>query len=412
MRFFKPLYKNQNGQKKRTIKFYLDFVDHASRRRRMPAFESQTKTEILSKKIKELIFFVYQSEPLDGLLLRWFFSQPQRIQRKLENWGLLPKQESFDDISLVKNVADYQTSLRAGGKSETHIQGTVNRIRAIINFCGWKTIKDIEAFRVDRYLQNLRTANRSATTINHYQAALRAFCGWLKRYGRMQNNPVDFMNKLKTHPAQRGILTAEQFRTLIEKTVDNKQEFYEIRRKKLKFQLSGPSRATLYLVAGLTGFRRGELLSMRWSDVILNENNPAILLDGSRTKNHRNAVQPIPNGLCRMLFCWKQTLNPGSDEPLFHNFTEHGRPSEWIREDLKAANLPTKDYEGRKIDFHSLRGSYITFLANSQTPVRVTQELARHSNPALTMNVYAKVLPEIQKQAVRSLPDINPLLLY
>jgi len=163
----------------------------------------------------------------------------------------------------------------------------------------------------------------------------------------------------------------------------------------------------LYLVAGLTGFRRGELLSMRWSDVILNENNPVILLDGSRTKNHRDVVQPIPNGLCRMLFCWKQTLNPGPDEPLFHNFTEHGRPSEWIREDLKAANLPTKDYEGRKIDFHSLRGSYITFLANSQTPVRVTQELARHSNPALTMNVYAKVLPEIQKQAVRSLPIIN-----
>lgn len=167
------------------------------------------------------------------------------------------------------------------------------------------------------------------------------------------------------------------------------------------------ARAMLYLVAGLTGYRRGEILTLCWSDVILNETNPVILIDKARTKNGKDAVQPIPVGLCTLLGRWKESLNPVQGAALFEGFTEHCRPSEWIKADLTAAELPTIDGEGRKIDFHSLRASYITFLANSKTPVKVTQGLARHSNPTLTMNVYAKILPEIQNAAILSLPAIN-----
>jgi hypothetical protein len=39
--------------------------------------------------------------------------------------------------------------------------------------------------------------------------------------------------------------------------------------------------------------------------------------------------------------------------------------AEFIRQDLQAAGLPLEDSDGNEICFHSLRNSYITFLANS-----------------------------------------------
>lgn len=108
-----------------------------------------------------------------------------------------------------------------------------------------------------------------------------------------------------------------------------------------------------------------------------------------------------------MLTIWRQIQNPTPDAPLFPTFNQHARPSEWIRADLKAAGLPTKDSEGRKIDFHSLRTSYISFLANSSAPMKVTQKLARHSTPTLTMNIYAKVFPEQERAALAGLPGAD-----
>ena len=47
------------------------------------------------------------------------------------------------------------------------------------------------------------------------------------------------------------------------------------------------------------------------------------------------------------------------------------------------------DDQGRVVDTHSLRHGYISALALAGVPVKVAQTLARHSDPKLTMNVYA-----------------------
>jgi hypothetical protein len=60
-----------------------------------------------------------------------------------------------------------------------------------------------------------------------------------------------------------------------------------------------------------------------------------------------------------------------------------------------------------EIVFHSLRNSYFSFFANSQKPATVIQKLARHSDPNLTFNVYARVLPEAEQKAVTFLPDFG-----
>jgi hypothetical protein len=83
--------------------------------------ESRQKAETFGKRINELVAVAYQNEKPDGLLIQWFSNQPSRVQSSLIKWGLLPHQESLKTIGLDQNIKDYELSLRARNKSETHI---------------------------------------------------------------------------------------------------------------------------------------------------------------------------------------------------------------------------------------------------------------------------------------------------
>ena len=64
--------------------------------------------------------------------------------------------------------------------------------------------------------------------------------------------------------------------------------------------------------------------------------------------------------------------------------------AERIREGLRVAGFELTDRDGNEIFSHSLRNNYISFLANSQIPAKVVRKLARHSDPGLTFNTYAR----------------------
>jgi hypothetical protein len=85
--------------------------------------------------------------------------------------------------------------------------------------------------------------------------------------------------------------------------------------------------------------------------------------------------------------------------------------AELIRADLTAAGIKLTDKDGNEICFHSLRNSYISFLANSQTPAKVIQKLARHSDPRLTFNTYARTFEQAEQNALNCLPDFGNFVL-
>ena len=56
--------------------------------------------------------------------------------------------------------------------------------------------------------------------------------------------------------------------------------------------------------------------------------------------------------------------------------------------DRKAAGIEFT-VEGKILDLHSLRVSFVTNLPRSGVPLATVQKLARHSDPRLTANTYA-----------------------
>ena len=75
-----------------------------------------------------------------------------------------------------------------------------------------------------------------------------------------------------------------------------------------------------------------------------------------------------------------------------------------IRVDLAGAGIEYTDANDGDFDFHALRHQFISDLAKAGVSLRVTQELARHSKPELTANIYTHLsakdtVSELEKSA-------------
>jgi hypothetical protein len=124
-------------------------------------------------------------------------------------------------------------------------------------------------------------------------------------------------------------------------------------------------------------------------------------------KNHKTAEPSLPPKVAELLAAWKSQNDFDDEARVFPNVKYRLNVAELVRQDLEAAGLKVKDFAGKAICFHSLRNSYISFLANENLPFKAVQTLSRHSDPKLTYNVYAKLFKETERAAVSALPPLD-----
>jgi hypothetical protein len=167
--------------------------------------------------------------------------------------------------------------------------------------------------------------------------------------------------------------------------------------------MNGEDRSILYATALGTGFRAGELRSLTPESFNLDCNPPTITCAAGYTKNGKEAVQPIRPGLAELLRPWLVGKAPG--ERLFAFRQDNA--ARMIRDDLAASGI----VERESYDFHCLRHTYITEIVKSGCSGKVEQELARHADPKLTLNIYSQLtvhdLAEGLAGLVHTLPTLS-----
>jgi integrase len=159
-------------------------------------------------------------------------------------------------------------------------------------------------------------------------------------------------------------------------------------------RLTGNDRYFLYLVAFATGFRAEELSHLTPAAFDLDAPQPVVSLPGKFTKNKKPARQPVPLGVAAQLRGYLS--GKPADRPVW--------PGSWwkhaariLRKDLKAAGIPYRidtPSGPAVLDFHALRHSFMSALAAAGVGPKEMQELARHSDPRLTLGVYTHARPE------------------
>jgi hypothetical protein len=83
------------------------------------------------------------------------------------------------------------------------------------------------------------------------------------------------------------------------------------------------------------------------------------------------------------------------------------RSADMLRMDLSSAGIASEDDQGRVVDFHGQRTTFITGLARAGVKPATAQRLARHSDINLTLGTYTRLDMEDLAGAVNHLPELR-----
>lgn len=159
-------------------------------------------------------------------------------------------------------------------------------------------------------------------------------------------------------------------------------------KKLLSLAESYPTLHLRILLALGTGLRRGDIESLKVSDIDFT--NGSLKTKSQKTKKSM-ASRPLPLQILPELKFFVESL-PGEQELLFIDKFKHRRWKE-IRNKLKQPDLK----------FHDLRKIFASALAQRGVSTAVTQRLLEHSSPTLTQKIYTNVDP-VLRQSVNRLP--------
>jgi len=169
--------------------------------------------------------------------------------------------------------------------------------------------------------------------------------------------------------------------------------------------------------------RTVHLPSLTRENFALELDPPSIRLGAADTKNRRDTLQPVRPDLAEAVASWRGGKRPG--EPLL---SIPSKSAKMLHRDMGAARrrwieqakdeaerearerspfLRPVDDGGRRADFHALRHTFVTQLVSSGVPMKAAQELARHSDPKLTLGVYAHTQLRDLSTALESLPSFT-----
>lgn len=161
-----------------------------------------------------------------------------------------------------------------------------------------------------------------------------------------------------------------------------------------------PSRRPVYLVAVLTGLRRGELGGITWADVDFDRMTVRVRV-GVGKAAREDFIPLHPQAAAEL-----SAIKPMDAMPLDLVFA--AIPNDrTVRKDLRDAKVPIADDEGRVVDFHALRTTTGTMLARAGVSPQMAQRVMRHANMATTLTHYTDLRLVDLTGAVRALPEIG-----
>lgn len=292
----------------------------------------------------------------------------REILRELEREAVgisVPKRVRLaGQCGIEQHVKAYCSDLKARRKDEDYVTTIEKRLTKLVNECRWQRIGDVtaESFQMWREKQSF-----APKTLNDYLAAASALFRWLIRSEIARCDPLLRVGKVDVRGNERlrrRAFTPEEFASVV--------------------VVAGDYRMAL-LTAYYTGLRRGELSQLQWADVFRKAEGTFIMVRAATAKNRLTKALYVTAWFARELVRSKPTGAAECDLIL-----PPGKiPSIWaFRTLLKRAGVQYKDSLGRQADFHAIRRSLNTHLAQNGVDAHTRKEIMRHSELRLTLDVY------------------------
>jgi integrase len=165
----------------------------------------------------------------------------------------------------------------------------------------------------------------------------------------------------------------------------------------------------MVMLAGSTGLRRSELIALTWNDI-----DPLLIqvnvlrscvrnhFGDTKTEASRRPV-PLHSSVVECLNEWrKQSKHNGDTDFLFPSNRKDGKqpitPDMVLKKVIRPALVRAKII-GKVIGWHSFRHSLATNLRAAGADLKTAQELLRHANSRITLDIYTRAISETKRDA-------------
>jgi integrase len=250
--------------------------------------------------------------------------------------------------------------------------------------CGEHRLDDVKTVDVEGWLRSLLRANAAKAKIRNVMHILFSHAC---RHEWSRNNPISLIRQSAKRKKMPHVLDVGEV-------------------KKLLAELQNPERALVFLTAA-TGLRVSEAMGLKWSDVDFG--NGVINLGRAVVHQHVGEMKteasdkpvPMDGALAVALLDWsKQALYRQPEDWVFASPKMKGKQPYWPETPLKCFVQPVAKRLGitKQIGWHTFRRTLSTLLSSGEG-VKTTQELMRHANSRLTLDVYAQALTPTKRAA-------------
>jgi integrase len=240
-------------------------------------------------------------------------------------------------------------------------------------------------------------AGLAPRTVGHVHRLLHRILSCAVKWGVIATNPVAVAEPPRVERREIEILPPEQIKALLS-------------------TLRGNALYPVAVTGIATGLRRGEMAALRWSDVdvdsgkirverSLEQTNAGLAFKAPKTKAGRRSVSIPPSVVAELRDHWRQQQEQrlalgmgraGPDDLVFARVD--GSP--WPPDSLTTAWQKTiARLQLPKVTLHALRHTHVSQLIAAGLDVVTVSRRIGHSNPTVTLGVYAHLFGNTDEKA-------------
>ena len=267
----------------------------------------------------------------------------------------------------------------------------------LLPYLGSKRLTQLKTSDIQKHYNRLLESGRkhdhgkgkglSNATVRGIHMVLREALDSAVREGLIPKNPADGTSPPKIHRKEKQVLTKDQLEVFI-KLIENDEAWYDF-----------------FYTEMLTGMRAGEICGVRWEDFD-EENrtlrvarsvdfvNKELVIGETKTEDGKRTIY-LPDSLWRRL---AERKKKSFSEWIFPNLLKPEMPLDpakayrQLKTILKKGELPD-------IRLHDLRHTFTSHAANSGIAPKTLSEIVGHSKASFTLDHYAHVTSDMQKNA-------------
>ncbi len=420
---------NKDGETITIRKWYADVHLSGGKRYGLPLFENEKLSRDFAADLETMLAQYERGGSYDKHIERWLSQLSTAMLSKFTQMGLISTVRVAAGSSLNKHLDDWQAALIDGGAGKAYANQKRQRAERVFREGGFRSLNDISGDKAMAAIGRLQaTVYRTNPKTNkvelsetgpaasysklHHLRAVKQFAKWCVVNGRMAGDPLIHLSPKNVRVEnQRRALSTDEIEYLLSYTATAPSSW----------NIPGPERALVYELAVSTGLRRDEIKSLKRTS--FDFERLTVKVEAQHSKNRKPALLPVKAALMDKL---KRHLS--GKLPMAAAFAVPQSAAKMLKKDMEKARkawteavkdnpkehrrrggsdfLKVETYQG-KADFHCLRHTFGTLLAENGVHPKVAMDLMRHSDINLTLSLYTHGNKEQGTAAINALPSFG-----